>query len=596
MSDAAPLLSVRNLTIGFPGRAEPTVADISFDVAAGRVMALVGESGSGKSLTAAALVGLLPGGACCRSGQMRFDGRDYDLADPRAVAALRGGEIGMIFQEPMTALNPVLTIGEQIAEGVVRHRGLGWRAAAEEAIGLLDRVGIPEPRRRARQYLHQLSGGMRQRVMIASAIACRPKLIVADEATTALDVTIQAQILDLLADLQAKEGLGVLFITHDLGIVAEIADHVAVMRSGRIVETGATAAVIGRPQSAYTRALIDALPGGAGFGAVRGGDAAMSDPLLEVRGLIKTFPLGGGSLLGGRRTVTAVAGVDIEVRRGEVMALVGESGSGKTTIGRCIVGLETPSAGTIRIAGGEGLATSEARRRIQIVFQDPYSSLNPKLDVSMLVGEAIAHHGLARGPDVQRRVGDLLELVGLDRAMTDRRPAAFSGGQRQRIAIARALAVEPDLLVADEAVSALDVSVRAQIVRLLADLRDRLGLAILFITHDLALVRHFADRVAVLYLGEVMEEGPVEAVFAAPRHPYTRALLDAEPDIAHAAEAARGRRASPLSGDLPSPVDRPRGCAFSTRCPAASPLCTTTPPPMTPTAAGHRYACHHPLG
>ncbi|MBT9292108.1 dipeptide ABC transporter ATP-binding protein [Prosthecodimorpha staleyi] len=594
MNDAEPLLSVRNLTIGFPGRPEPTVADIAFDVAAGRVTALVGESGSGKSLTAAALLGLLPGGARCRSGQMRFDGRDCDLADPRAVAALRGGEIGMIFQEPMTALNPVLTVGEQIAEGIVRHRGLGWRAAGEEAIGLLDRVGIPEPRRRARQYLHQLSGGMRQRVMIASALACRPKLIVADEATTALDVTIQAQILDLLADLQAKEGLGVLFITHDLGIVAEIADHVAVMRAGRIVETGATATVIGRPQSPYTRALIDALPGGAGFGAVRGGDAGTSAPLLEVRGLVKTFPVG-GTFLGGRRTVTAVAGVDIEVRRGEVMALVGESGSGKTTIGRCIVGLETPSAGTIQFAGGGGLAPSAARRRIQIVFQDPYSSLNPKLDVAVLVGEAIAHHGLAHGADVRRRVGDLLDLVGLDRSMIDRRPAAFSGGQRQRIAIARALAVEPDLLVADEAVSALDVSVRAQIVRLLADLRDRLGLAILFITHDLALVRHFADRVAVLYLGEVMEEGPVEAVFAAPRHPYTRALLDAEPDIAHAAETARGRRSSPLSGDLPSPIDRPRGCPFSTRCPSASALCKTTPPPMTAAAAGHRYACHHPL-
>ena len=592
---AAPLLSVRDLVIGFPGRTEPTVADVGFDVPAGRVTALVGESGSGKSLTAASLLGLLPGGARCLAGRMHFAGRDLDLTDPRAVAALRGREIGMIFQEPMTALNPVLTIGEQIAEGVVRHRGLGWRAAGEEAARLLDRVGIPEPSRRAGQYLHELSGGMRQRAMIASALAPRPKLLIADEATTALDVTIQAQILDLLADLQTAEGLGVLFITHDLGIVAEIADHVAVMRAGRIVEAGATAEVIGRPQHDYTRALIDALPGGAGFGAVRGGaggaDAA-GEPLLEVRGLVKTFPVGGGSLFGRRQVVTAVAGVDVTVGRGEVVALVGESGSGKSTIGRCILGLETPSQGTVRLAEGDGMTASEVRRRTQIVFQDPYSSLNPKLDVATLIGEAIAYHGLAQGSDVRRRVGDLIELVGLDRAMIDRRPAAFSGGQRQRIAIARALAVEPDLLVADEAVSALDVSVRAQIVRLFADLRDRLGLAILFITHDLALVRHFADRVVVLYLGEVMEEGPVEAVFAAPRHPYTQALLDAEPDVAHASEAPRSRRAAGLSGDLPSPIDRPRGCAFSTRCPKAMAVCTEARPPARRTAAGHAWACH----
>ena len=595
MSGSAPLLTVRDLAIGFPGRDEPTVADVGFEVVAGRVTALVGESGSGKSLTAAALLGLLPGGGRCLSGRLAFAGRDFDLTDPRSLVPLRGAEIGMVFQEPMTALNPVLSVGEQIAEGLVRHRGLGWRAAGREAIGLLRRVGIPEPDRRAGQYLHQLSGGMRQRVMIATAIACRPKLLIADEATTALDVTIQAQILRLVADLQAEDGLGVLFITHDLGIVAEIADRVAVMRGGRIVEAGETADVIGRPQHPYTRALLDALPGGAGFGEVRGRADERRAPLLEVRGLVKRFPLGGGFFGGGRRAVTAVAGVDVDVRRGEVVALVGESGSGKSTIGRCILGLETPSAGSVTLAGTAPEGTAAARRRSQIVFQDPYSSLNPMLDVETLVGEAIAVHGLARGAAVGRRVGDLLELVGLDRATAVRRPAAFSGGQRQRLAIARALAVEPDLLVADEAVSALDVSVRAQIVRLFADLRDRLGLAILFITHDLGLVRHFADRVVVLYLGEVMEEGPVEAVFAAPRHPYTRALLDSEPDVAHALDGGARRRPAALSGDLPSPIERPSGCPFSSRCPRVAAICRTERPALAEAPGGHRHACHLPL-
>jgi oligopeptide/dipeptide ABC transporter ATP-binding protein len=592
---AAPLLQVRDLSIGFPGRDAPTVAGVSFSVDAGRVTALVGESGSGKSLSAAALIGLLPGGAEARAGTMDFAGGAYDLDDLAALKRLRGRDIGMVFQEPMTALNPVLTVGEQIAEGIVRHRGRSWRQAHAETLDLLDRVGIPEPRRRAGQYLHQLSGGMRQRVMIATAIASRPKLLIADEATTALDVTIQAQILALLTTLQAEDGLGVLFITHDLGVVAEIADRVAVMQGGRIVEQGTTADVIGHPTTPYTRALLDALPGGAGFGAVRGGgdaDATGDEPpLLRVRNLYKHYPVGGG-LFGGARRVTAVSGVDFAVGRGEVVALVGESGSGKTTIGRCILGLERPSAGSITLADPPPAAAATTRPRLQIVFQDPYASLNPKLDVATILGEPIAVHGLASGPAVAERVGDLLELVGLDRAMADRRPAAFSGGQRQRIAIARALAVEPDLIVADEAVSALDVSVRAQIIRLFADLRDRLGLTLLFITHDLGLVRHFADRVVVLYLGEVMEEGPVASVFGAPRHPYTRALIASEPDLAHAGRGGRDRPTPRLSGDLPSPIDRPPGCAFATRCPSAMPVCAGDRPRMTVDAAGHRHACH----
>jgi peptide/nickel transport system ATP-binding protein len=588
-----PLLSLRDWSIGFGNRA--VVRELTLEVHAGEVVALVGESGSGKSLTAMSVLGLLPRGARVTAGGMSFEGRDIA---PPAMRALRGAGIGMVFQEPMTALNPALRVGEQIAEGLVRHRGLSWARAGQAAIDMLDRVGIPEPARRARQYVHQLSGGMRQRVMIATAIICRPRLLVADEPTTALDVTIQAQILALFRDLQQEAGMGVLFITHDLAVVAEVADRICVMHQGRIVEQGAVDAVLANPATAYTRGLLDALPGGSGFGDMRRGGPAGTTPLLEVRGLTKRFPVSSGLLGAGRRQVAAVDSVNFDVRRGEVLALVGESGSGKTTIGRCVLNLLPPSEGTLRF-DGQDLATvpragrKELRRRMQIVFQDPFASLNPRLTVSHIIGEAIVVHGLAKGAAVAARVAALLELVGLDPAMATRRPHAFSGGQRQRIAIARALALEPELLVADEAVSALDVSVRAQIIRLLAELRERLGLTLLFITHDLGLVRYFADRVVVLYLGRVMEAGPVEAVFGRPAHPYTAALLASEPHLDPAL-----RRAQPaLSGDLPSPIDPPSGCVFRTRCPQAQPACAEQRPPLSAASGGdgHEAACLFPL-
>jgi len=600
------LLRVDRLSIDFPGPegSLPVVEDVSFSVGRGEVVAIVGQSGSGKSLTAAALLGLLPHGARVRSGSLAFAGRALDLSDTAGLQPLRGVEIGMVFQEPMTALNPVLPIGEQIAEGLVRHKGLTWRQASAAAVGLLDRVGIADPARRATQYLHQLSGGMRQRVMIATAIACGPKLLVADEATTALDVTIQAQILRLIAELQADTGMGVLFITHDLAVVAQIADRVAVMHRGRIVETGTTRQVLGSPGSETTRALLAALPGAGTGGTLRlpANPRAARTPLVEVRGLSKRYPASTGLFEWRKREVVAISDVAFDVGRGEVVALVGESSSGKTTIGRCILDLVPPGGGSIRFDGRDtaslrGAERRALRRRMQIVFQDPYASLNPKLDVRTILGEAIRFHGLAHGAAVDERVGQLLELVGLEPSHARRKPHAFSGGQRQRIAIARALAVEPELLVADEAVSALDVSVRAQILRLFAELRDRLDLTILFITHDLGLVRHFADRVVVLYLGEVVEEGPVGAVFASPRHPYTAALLASDPHISDAQlERPRARPAAALAGDVPSPIRRPGGCVFHTRCPNTQPLCTQMHPIPTTDPSGVRVACHFPLG
>ena len=598
MPPAAPLLSVDGLSIGFRDRevVRPVVRDVSFAIDPGEVVALVGESGSGKSLTALSLLGLLPRDAVIQGGWMRLAGTGMALSDGRALRRLRGAEIGMVFQEPMTALNPSLTVGEQIAEGLVRHHALSWAAAGRAAVDLLNRVGIPEPRWRARQFVHQLSGGMRQRVMIATAIACKPKLLIADEPTTALDVTIQAQILALFRDLQRSEGVGILFITHDIAAVAQMAARVCVMHGGRIVEHGRTDAVLTRPATAYTRSLLDALPGAAGFGPVRaGGNDVPAEILLDVRGLIKRFPVSAGFFLARRRQVAAVAGVDLAVRRGEVLALVGESGSGKTTIGRCVLGLVAPSAGVVRFAGRDLAAIPRRerrslRRRMQIVFQDPFASLNPQLSVRTIIGEAIAVHGLARGPAVEARVTELLGLVGLDPALAGRKPHALSGGQRQRVAIARALAVEPDLIVADEAVSALDVSVRAQIIRLLADLRARLGLTLLFITHDLGLARHFADRVVVLYLGRVMEAGTIAQVLGTPAHPYTASLIASEPHL-------HGPPGIPpaLGGDVPSPIDPPSGCVFRTRCPRAEPVCAAAPPPLTLHPNGHAVACLFPL-
>jgi peptide/nickel transport system ATP-binding protein len=606
VSVAPPLVAVEDLSVAFDGPSGPAcvVDRVSFSIAPGEVLALVGESGSGKSMTALALLGLTPPAARIASGLIRFAGEPRAAADRRALAPLRGTRIGMVFQEPMTALNPVLTIGEQIAEGLVRHRGKSWREALAEAVALIGRVGITDPERRLSQYIHELSGGMRQRVMIAIAIACRPRLLVADEPTTALDVTVQAQILALLAELRASEGMGMLFITHDLGVVAAVADRVAVMERGKIVEEGPVGRVLTAPATAYTRLLIDSLPGGRAFpqraaAAARGGPAAAGEsdrPLLSVRGLVKRYPVSRGAFGFARKTFAAVAGVDLEARRGEVLALVGESGSGKTTFGRCALRLVEPSEGEIVFDGTDmrragPRAMTALRRRMQIVFQDPFASLNPQRDVRAIVGEAMVVHGLARPSELDDRVAGLLALVGLDPAAMRRKPHAFSGGQRQRIAIARALALEPDLVVADEAVSALDATIRAQIVGLLADLQHRLGLTLLFISHDVGLVRRFADRVAVFYLGRVVEEGAADEVLSRPAHPYTAALIAAEPQVSRPGEPIL----LPLSGEMPSPADPPSGCAFRTRCPRARDACAAERPPLAPVGAGQRAACWFPL-
>ena len=658
-----PLVDVRNLSVSFDTREgpHPAISDVSFEIADGEAVAVVGESGSGKTVTALSTIGLLPDNANVVGGSIHFGGRRLSPENAASYAGVRGARMAMIFQEPMTSLNPVLTVGEQIAETMVRHRGLDWRAAHREALVLLDRVGIPDAQRRARQYVHQLSGGMRQRVMIAGAVSCRPQLLIADEPTTALDVTIQAQILELIRNLQADLEMGVLFITHDLGVVSAVADRIYVMYAGSVVESGPACAVLRRPQMPYTMGLLRSLPRrGSTRGALepipghppqagarlpgcpfaprcefriarceasvpdlvqRGGarmarcfrsdsiasrhrviqgqsttaEARQRSPALayiEVRGLTKHFPLSAGPFAGSRRMVRAVDDVALDVGRGEVLALVGESGSGKTTMGRCILRLEDPTAGRIVFDGIELTRLSRRelkplRRRMQIVFQDPFSSLNPQLTIGEAIGEPIRVHGLARGSECDERVARLLEVVGLDPGHAKRRPQAFSGGQRQRIAIARALAPDPDFIVADEAVSALDVSIRAQITNLLQDLRRELSLTLLFIAHDLALVRHIADRVVVLYLGRVMETGPVEAVFSSPRHPYTQALLSAVPEP----EFDGRRDRVVLSGDAPSPISPPSGCVFRTRCPVAIDECASTVPSPVTVDWGHTAAC-----
>jgi peptide/nickel transport system ATP-binding protein len=438
--------------------------------------------------------------------------------------------------------------------------------------------------------------------MIASAICCRPELLIADEPTTALDVTVQAQILALIRELQRAERMSVLFITHDLGIVAAIADRVAVMERGRIVEEGRADTVLARPAQPYTRLLIDSLPGGSRFpkriaasSAVASSDAAPV-PLLSVRGLVKRYrtsnPLGLR-----RRSMTALAGIDLDVRRGEVVAVVGESGSGKTTLGRCVLRLLDPSEGNI-LFEGEDVATMRGsrlaalRRRMQVVFQDPFASLNPQRTIRSIIGEGMLVHGLARRADLGARVAELLSLVGLDPAAMKRKPHAFSGGQRQRIAIARALALEPTLIIADEAVSALDATIRAQILALLRDIQARLALTVLFISHDLGVVRHFADRVAVLYLGRIVEEGRVDTVLSRPAHPYTAALLASEPDLSRPGEPP------PLmaQGEIPNLDELSAGCAFRTRCPRARPECGANAPPLAPVDHHRRVACFFPLG
>ncbi|MET0745479.1 MAG: ABC transporter ATP-binding protein [Microvirga sp.] len=531
-----PLLAVSSLSVAF-GRRAPrhVVSGVSFDVGAGETVALVGESGSGKSVTALAIMGLLAPSARVTGGRIVFTGQDCLTLDAEARRRLRGDRIGMIFQEPMTSLNPVLPIGRQMTEALELHRGLDAGAARRLAVAMLDRVGIAGAAARLAQYPHEFSGGMRQRVMIAAVMALEPRLVIADEPTTALDVTVQAQILDLMRGLAREAGTSLLLITHDMGVVAEMADRVVVMRQGQVVETADVGALFRTPRQPYTRALLAAVPRidapGPDAASPEGSAQAAPEAFLRLSGIVKAF---GSSAWRSSTATRALDGVTLDVSRGETVALVGESGSGKSTLGRIAVRLTDPDAGRILIDGEDvtrlaGARLRAARAKVQFVFQDPYASLDPRFTIARILAEPLQVQGrLGRG-EIRERVASLIERVGLPAGAAARLPHEFSGGQRQRIAIARALAVDPAVVVADEPTSALDVSVQARILDLLADLQRERSLGLLFITHDLAVVRKVAHRVAVMRAGRILEIGPAADVLDAPCHPYTRALLSAAP-------------------------------------------------------------------
>ncbi len=587
VASTAPLLAVSDLAVEFRSteRVVQAVRGVSFEVRRGETIAIVGESGSGKSVTALSLMRLVEhGGGRITSGSLQFErpaGDRIDLvrASSATMQKIRGAEIAMIFQEPMTSLNPVFTVGEQIAESIRLHQGKDHTAASREALHMLEQVRIPEAAQVLSRHPHQLSGGMRQRVMIAMALSCKPRLLIADEPTTALDVTIQAQILELIRLLQEEMDMSVVFITHDMGVVAEVADRVLVMYRGEIVEDGTAVQIFDAPRHPYTRALLAAVPR---LGSMRGsvtparfplpdaGQAtdtqapaplplrapATGAALLKVRGLTTRFAVRSGFFSRVRRRVHAVEQISFDLAAGETLALVGESGCGKSTTGRSLLRLVDIDSGSIEF-GGRDIAKIPAdamrplRREIQMVFQDPFASLDPRLTVGFSVAEPLYVHDVAKGSAAADRVAWLLQHVGLSPDAALRYPHEFSGGQRQRIAIARALALQPKLIVADEAVSALDVSIRAQIVNLLLDLQAEFGLAYLFISHDMAVVERVSHRVAVMYLGQIVEIGPRRAIFEDPQHPYTRKLLAAVP----VADPGRRKRKRELSSDeVPSPI------------------------------------------
>lgn len=571
-----PVLSIRNLKISFlrEGKFNAIVRDLNLDINAGETLAIVGESGSGKSVSALSVMQLLPENSSKIEGSIKLNGEELIGASPARMRTIRGNQIAMIFQEPMTSLNPVLTVGEQIAEPLIAHRGISKKQARTETIKLMEKVRIPSAARRIDDYPHQFSGGMRQRVMIAIALACRPALLIADEPTTALDVTIQAQILDLIKTLQEEEGTAVLFITHDMGVVAEIADRTMVLYRGDQIEAGATSDVFAAPKRPYTRALLSAVPqlGSAGEGGPRpfpiiDMETGLALPvpsrpdtvdtsgplLLEVEKLSGRFEIRSPYTRMVQARVHAVENVSFSLARGETLAIVGESGCGKSTTGRLLAGLNSPHSGSIRINGNEvkSFRRADLSRQVQMIFQDPFASLNPRLTVENAIAEPLLIHGLETPRNARKLARNLLGEVGLSADMGSRYPHEFSGGQRQRICIARALALEPGLIIADEAVSALDVSVKAQVVNLMLDLQERLKLGFLFISHDMAVVERISHRVAVMYLGEIVETGPREAVFSNPQHPYTRRLLSAVP----VPDPSRRRLRRKLTiGELKSPI------------------------------------------
>ncbi|MGV2130333.1 ABC transporter ATP-binding protein [Agrobacterium vitis] len=579
-----PVLSVRNLTTSFRigDQWSSVVRNMSFDVAPRETVAIVGESGSGKSVTSLSIMQLLPKNFSRIEGSIKLNGRELLTLAPEEMRRVRGNDISMIFQEPMTSLNPIFPIGKQIAEAILCHRDISRAEAKSEVIRLLEKVRIPNAKSRFDEFPHQFSGGMRQRVMIAMALATRPKLLIADEPTTALDVTIQGQILDLIKVLQEEEGMSVLFITHDMGVVAEVSDRTIVMFRGEMVEGGTTDNIFNRGQHPYTRALLSAVPK---LGSMNGhalpmrfpvidiktGDTLVEEaevgaldmvprPILEVKNLTTRFAIRSGLL--GRKSgaVHAVENVSFDLRPGETLSLVGESGCGKSTTGRSITRLIEPSSGTIALDGYNVMSLDSGtlrkmRRSIQMVFQDPFASLDPRMSVGTAVMEPFLEHNLGTKAQAREKAADLLQRVGLSADMMRRYPHEFSGGQRQRVAIARSLMLDPKVIVADEAVSALDVSIKAQVCNLLLDLQESFNLAYLFISHDMAVVERVSHRVAVMYLGEIVEIGPRQAVFDNPQHPYTKKLIAAVP----VPDPARRNITRQMSTDeIKSPV-RPLG-------------------------------------
>ena len=593
------VLEVQGLTVRFDTSERSVVAvkDLGFHVRAGEVLAIVGESGSGKSVTSLSVMRLIEhGGGTIASGKISFtrrNGGKLDLAKAAdsVMLTIRGGEISMIFQEPMTSLNPVFSVGTQVAEAVMLHQGLSHAEAEAEALRMLELVRIPEAKQILKRYPHQLSGGMRQRVMIAMALSCKPSLLIADEPTTALDVTIQAQILQLIRQLQEEMGMAVIFITHDMGVVAEVADRVLVMYHGEAVEEGTCEQIFHNPRHPYTQSLLAAVPR---LGSMRGTDEpapfpllritdpeaeqlgtadmdetpvdmpepvasapSVSDgPVLSVDNLITRFDVETGFWGKVKRRVHAVEQVSFNLYPGETLGLVGESGCGKSTIGRSLIGLETPRSGSIVFNGQEltqvsGSQLQKLRRNIQYVFQDPYAALDPRLTVGFSIMEPLLIHKVCSRQEAERRVGELLERVDLDPAMAVRYPHEFSGGQRQRVCIARALAMNPEIIIADESVSALDVSVRAQIINLLLALQKEFRIAFLFISHDMAVIERVCHRVAVMYLGQIVELGSRRDVFENPLHPYTKRLMSAVPIPD---PSRRTMSHTLLTGEIPSPV------------------------------------------
>ncbi|MEV5575301.1 ABC transporter ATP-binding protein [Spirillospora sp. NPDC052269] len=625
--DSQKNLIVRGLSVEIRrgDRLVRPVADVTLELGRGETLGIVGETGSGKSMTGLAIMGMLPAGGRVTGGSIELGGRDLLAMDPRRY---RGGEIAMIFQDSLTSLNPTKKIVEQVAEPVRLHRGESRRAARERAREMLARVGVQRD-----DYPHQLSGGQRQRVMIAMALVCEPEVVIADEPTTALDVTVQAEILDLLDELRAQRGMSMILITHDMGVIAQRADRVGVMYAGRVAESAPTAEIFERTRHRYTRALLSSIPTlgqdkdkelfsipgappdlarpepGCPFaprcdaasdkcreelppfngthacwhpvdGPVTSagrGRFTLSEPggtLLRVVDLVREHPAG-------RRTVKAVSGISFEVAAGETFGLVGESGCGKSSLGRLLVGLDRPDSGEV-VIGGEKV--TRPRPAVQMMFQDCSAALDPRMRIERILREPLAIHGIG---DRQERVRRLLDDVGLPESVLDRYPYELSGGQRQRVGLARALALDPQVLVADEPVSALDVSIRSQVLNLMRRVQAERGLSGVVISHDLAVVRYLADRVGVMYLGKLVETGTTDEVFGAAAHPYTAGLLAAVPE--------GERTGTPVRGEPPSPVDPPSGCRFRTRCALATEECARTEPPMTPIDGTHRVACHYPL-